>query len=241
MGMKGIVLAGGTGSRLHPLTKVTNKHLLPIGEKPMVYYPVESLVSSGVEDIMIVTGTEHVGNMLSLLGSGRNFGCNFTYRVQDRPDGVAGALALCEDFVGDDSCTVILGDNVFSHNLKSDIEAFQAREASLKCRLFLKQVEDPSRYGIAKVEGEKITKLVEKPQEFISDLCVCGIYMYDNNAFSAIKSLELSGRGEYEITEVNNFYLKNGEVTFGMLPGIWTDAGTHASYQTANILVNSMG
>ena len=235
--MKGIVLAGGTGSRLHPLTKVTNKHLLPIGEKPMVYYPIESLVASGITDIMIITGTDQVGNMLSLLGSGDNFGCQFTYRVQDRPDGVAGALSLCEHFVGDDSCVVILGDNVFSHNLKEDILEFEENLSNLKCRLFLKTVPDPSRYGIAKIEGKEITMLVEKPKEYISDLCVCGIYMYDSNVFSAIRSLELSDRKEYEITDVNDFYLKNGVVTYGMLPGMWTDAGTHASYQRANMLV----
>lgn len=236
--MKGIVLAGGTGSRLHPLTKVTNKHLLPIGEKPMVYYPIESLVASGITDIMIITGTDQVGNMLSLLGSGDNFGCQFTYRVQDRPDGVAGALSLCERFVGDDSCTVILGDNVFSHNLREDVLEFEEKSNNLKCRLFLKSVPDPSRYGIAKIEGEEITMLVEKPKEYISDLCVCGIYMYDKNVFSAIRSLELSDRKEYEITDVNDFYLKNGTVTYGMLPGMWTDAGTHTSYQRANALVN---
>tara|TARA_R110001583_G_scaffold27302_7_gene97746 strand:- start:8706 stop:9431 length:726 start_codon:yes stop_codon:yes gene_type:complete len=238
--MKGIILAGGTGSRLLPLTKVTNKHLLPVGRIPMVEHCVNKLVSAKIKDIMIVTGTEHVGDMITHLGSGSEFGCNFTYRVQDVPDGIAGALLLCEDFVGNDSCAVLLGDNIFSENLENAIEKFKNINVKIpKCLLCLKHVDDPTRFGVPKFDnsGENIIKIFEKPKDPPSSYCITGIYLYDKNVFSYIRNLKKSSRGEYEITDVNNLYVDSGKVFSYTLEGWWTDAGTHDSYAQANNLL----
>ena len=237
--MKGIILAGGTGTRLSPLTKVTNKHLLPIGKIPMILHSVNKLVEADVTDIMIITGTEHMGDMITLLGSGADYGCEFTYRVQDRPDGIAGALSLCEDFCNTSDCVVILGDNIFEGSLSKAVREFEAKAISSEtpqCMLLLKEVEDPHRFGVATVKDNKITKIVEKPKNPDTNLCVTGIYLYDKNVFSFVKSLKKSNRGEYEITDVNNFYIQNGSASFEILTGWWTDAGTHQSYQNANAL-----
>ena len=230
--MKGIILAGGTGSRLSPLTKVTNKHLLPVGEKPMILHAVDKLVNANVTNIMIVTGTEHMGDMVNLLGSGQEFGCGFTFRVQDQPDGIAGALKLCRDFVGDDSCVVILGDNIFECDLNAKLFDFTDG-----CRLFLKKVKDPQRYGVPVFGNEKIIKIEEKPQNPKSDYAVTGIYVYDNNVFDVIDILKPSDRGELEITDVNNHYISEGLVSHSILEGWWTDAGTHESYRYANLIL----
>jgi len=238
--MKGIILAGGTGSRLLPLTKVTNKHLLPVGRIPMVEHCVNKLVSAKIKDIMIVTGTEHVGDMITHLGSGSEFGCNFTYRVQDMPDGIAGALLLCEDFVGNDSCAVLLGDNIFSENLENAIEKFKNINVKIpKCLLCLKHVDDPTRFGVPEFDnsGENIIKIFEKPKDPPSSYCITGIYLYDKNVFSYIRNLKKSSRGEYEITDVNNLYVDSGKVFSYTLEGWWTDAGTHDSYAQANNLL----
>jgi len=238
--MKGIILAGGTGSRLLPLTKVTNKHLLPVGKIPMVEHCVNKLVESDIKDIMVVTGTEHVGDMITHLGSGREFNCNFTYRVQDMPDGIAGALLLCEDFVGDDDCVVLLGDNIFSENLKSAIEKFKNLNVKMpKCLLCLKRVADPTRFGVPEFDksGENIVKIFEKPVDPPSSYCITGIYLYDKNVFSYIRNLKKSARGEYEITDVNNLYIESGKIFSYALEGWWTDAGTHESYAQANNLL----
>lgn len=230
--MKGIVLAGGTGSRLYPLTKVTNKHLLPVGNKPMIFYPIEKLTGAGIEEILIVTGTEHMGDVVNLLGSGKDYGCRFTYKVQDEAGGIAQALGLAENFVGDDSMTVILGDNIFEADLKTAIQNYPGKGA----QILVKQVEDPERFGVAEIEGDQVTGIEEKPDEPKSDYAVTGIYMYDAAVFDLIKNLKPSKRGELEITDVNNDYISRGEMKYSVLDGWWTDAGTPESYKIANQL-----
>lgn len=232
--MKGIILAGGMGQRLYPLTMVTNKHLLPVGKKPMIFHPIEKLVSAGISDIIIVTGTSHAGDMIRLLGSGDAFGCKFTYRVQDSPDGIGGALRLCKDIVGKDKCVVILGDNMFEDSLDKFIKDFN--KSSSSCMLLLKKVKDPCRFGVAVIENKKIVKIIEKPSQPLSDFCVTGIYMYDHTVFEKIGSLTKSPRGEYEISHINDLYVMEENLDWDVLPGWWTDAGTHDSYQEANML-----
>ena len=231
--MKGIVLAGGTGSRLYPLTKVTNKHLLPIGDKPMIYYPIEKLTEVGIDEILIVTGTEHMGDVVTLLGSGAEFGCKFTYKVQDEAGGIAQALSLAENFAGDEPILVILGDNIFYGYNDEFVNTYPGSGA----KLLLQQVEDPERFGVAEVSGNKISGIEEKPDEPKSDYAVTGIYLYDTSVFDYIRELEPSERGEYEITDVNNRYIQKGAMRFSVLPGWWTDAGTPISYRKANNLV----
>jgi len=232
--MKGIVLAGGTGSRLYPLTKVTNKHLLPIGEKPMIYYPIEKMLEVGIKEILIVTGTEHMGDVVSLLGSGRDFNCHFTYKVQDEAGGIAQALGLAENFVGDDSMLVILGDNIFKSSLQKATDNYTGKGA----QILIKEVPDPHRYGVPELNGDKIVGIEEKPEKPKSNYCVTGIYMYDNQVFDVINNLKPSGRGELEITDVNNYYIKENQLHYSELDGWWTDAGTHSSYRRANELAH---
>jgi len=233
--MKGIVLAGGTGSRLFPLTKVTNKHLLPIGTKPMIYYPIEKLIDAGIEEILIVTGTEHMGDVVGLLGSGVEFNCRFTYKVQDQAGGIAQALGLAENFCGNDPMTVILGDNIFEASLADGVTSWNGSGS----KIFIKEVTDPQRYGVAEIDGDRIIGIEEKPKNPKSNYCVTGIYMYDAGVFEVIKTLKPSGRGELEITDVNNYYIATGKMGFSMLDGWWTDAGTPDSYRLANELVFS--
>ncbi|HKL14086.1 MAG TPA: sugar phosphate nucleotidyltransferase [Balneolaceae bacterium] len=230
--MKGIVLAGGTGSRLFPLTKVTNKHLLPVGKKPMIYYPIEKLINAGIDEILIVTGTDHMGAVVNLLGSGKDFGCRFTYKVQDEAGGIAQALGLAENFVGSDTMTVILGDNIFEASLDAALENYPGSGG----QILLQKVDDPERFGVAELNGEKIVGIEEKPDQPKSDYAVTGIYMFDSRVFDLIKTLKPSGRGELEITDVNNHYIKKGEMRFSVLEGWWTDAGTPESYKIANQL-----
>ncbi|MCG8373273.1 MAG: NTP transferase domain-containing protein [Balneolales bacterium] len=231
--MKGIVLAGGTGSRLFPLTKVTNKHLLPVGNKPMIYHPVEKLLEAGIDEILIVTGTEHMGDVVTLLGSGKDFGCRFTYKVQDEAGGIAQALGLAENFAGEDPVLVILGDNIFQNSLKNAVEAYDGTGA----KILIQEVEDPERYGVAELNGERVVSIEEKPETPKSNYAVTGIYIYDYHVFEVIKTLKPSGRGELEITDVNNYYIEKGEMTSSVLEGWWTDAGTPNSYRYANELV----
>lgn len=233
--MKGIILAGGTGSRLYPLTKVTNKHLLPIGNKPMIYYPIEKLTEVGIDEILIVTGTEHMGDVVNLLGSGNNFGCRFTYKVQDEAGGIAQALGLAENFVGGDSMTVILGDNIFQTDLTNALNSYPGSGA----QILLKEVEDPERFGVAEVEDDKIIGIEEKPEQPKSRLAVTGVYMYDADVFDYIRDLEPSDRGELEITDVNNRYIERNAMRFSVMEGWWTDAGTPSSYKRANKLVGN--
>src|SRR5688572_22286231 len=233
--VKGIVLAGGTGSRLFPLTKVTNKHLLPVGKEPMIFHPIKKLLEAEIKEIMIITGTEHMGDVVGLLGSGKDFNCEFTYRVQDQAGGIAQALGLCEAFVGNDRCCVILGDNIFEASLRDGVKRFLEQPAG--AALFLQEVHDPQRYGVASVEGNRITKIVEKPKVPESSLAVTGIYMYDSSVFTIVRTLRPSGRGELEITDVNNAYLEKNQLTWSKLEGYWTDAGTFDSWKHANDLV----
>ena len=232
--MKGIVLAGGTGSRLFPLTKVTNKHLLPVGRKPMIFYPIEKLIGAGVEEILIVTGTEHMGDVVGLLGSGKDFGTRFTYKVQDEAGGIAQALALAENFAGGSPVTVILGDNIFEDSLGPMVRAFEEKQGGCGARIALKEVPDPARFGVATLEGDRVARIVEKPPEPESHWAVTGIYIYDGAVFDIIRGLKPSGRGELEITDVNNAYIARGQMGYDFLAGWWTDAGTFESLGTAN-------
>jgi glucose-1-phosphate thymidylyltransferase len=233
--LRGVVLAGGTGSRLMPLTKVTNKHLLPVGRKPMIYYPIEKLRAIGIEEILIVTGLEHMGDVVNLLGSGKNYGCRFTYKVQDQAGGIAQALALAENFAQKQPIIVILGDNIFEDNLKNYADKFIAQKKGAK--ILLKQVSDPTRFGVADIVGDKVTGIEEKPEKPKSDYAVTGIYFYDDSVFDIIRTLKPSGRGEFEITHVNEAYIKKSRLSFDILEGWWTDAGTFESLSKANELV----
>lgn len=230
--MKGLILAGGTGSRLYPLTKVTNKHLLPVGRYPMIYHAVYKLIRADIRDILIVTGKEHMGDVVNLLGSGADFQANFTYRVQDRAGGIAEALGLAEQFVGGDLVTVILGDNVFQDDLTHHMKGFAAH--GIGARILIKQVEDPQRYGVPELDGERIVSIEEKPRAPKSSYAVTGIYMYDRCVFDIIRTLKPSARGELEITDVNNAYIQQGQLTFDILKGWWTDAGTPDSLLRAH-------
>jgi glucose-1-phosphate thymidylyltransferase len=229
------VLAGGTGSRLRPLTKVTNKHLLPVGEKPMIYYPIEKLTGVGIEEILIVTGVEHMGDVVGLLGSGREFGCRFTYKVQDEAGGIAQALGLAENFANGQPLAVILGDNIFQGSLKEHAKHFLAQGQG--ARLLLKKVADPQRFGVVELQDGKVVGIEEKPKDPKSDLAIIGVYFYDSTVFDIVRTLKPSGRGELEITDVNNAYVRKGQMTCEELEGWWTDAGTFESLMKANELV----
>jgi glucose-1-phosphate thymidylyltransferase len=235
--MKGIILAGGTGSRLYPLTKVTNKHLLPVGKKPMIFYPLEQLIDCGIKDILIVTGTEHMGDVISLLGSGKNFGTRFTYKVQDEAGGIAQALSLAEDFAGNQKVIVFLGDNIFDEPLRCYVNRFREQEQG--ARLILKEVEDPERFGVAEIKENKILSIEEKPKHPKSNFAVTGCYMYGPEVFSIIKTLRPSGRGELEISDVNNEYIRWGQAQFDLLESWWSDAGTFESLKRVNELIEN--
>jgi glucose-1-phosphate thymidylyltransferase len=236
--MKGIILAGGTGSRLYPLTKVTNKHLLPVGKYPMIFHAVYKLKQADIHDILIVTGKEHMGDVVNLLGSGREMGVTFTYKVQDEAGGIAQALDLAEHFVGEDQMVVILGDNVFEDDISPFVDNF--RKQAVGAKLLLQKVHDPHRFGVAELQGDRIVSIEEKPKEPKSDFAVTGIYMFDHKVFDIVKTLKPSDRGELEITDVNNAYIKNGTLTFDILEGWWTDAGTHSSLARANELAKEI-
>ncbi|HVI93311.1 MAG TPA: sugar phosphate nucleotidyltransferase [Anaeromyxobacter sp.] len=234
--MKGVVLAGGTGSRLFPLTKVTNKHLLPVGREPMIFHPIRKLTDAGVEEILVVTGLDHMGDVVNLLGSGREFGCRFTYKVQDEAGGIAQALGLAENFAGKSPVCVLLGDNIFEDSIQPFVEGYAKQKKG--ARIVLKQVPDPQRYGVAEVRGDKIVGILEKPKAPKSDLAVTGIYFYDPGVYDVIRTLKPSGRGELEITDVNNHYLRERQLRYDVLEGWWTDAGTFESLHFANELIS---
>lgn len=236
--MKAIILAGGTGSRLYPLTKVTNKHLLPVGKYPMIFHSVAKLKQAGLSDILIVTGKEHMGDVVNLLGSGNQLGVSFTYRVQDEAGGIAQALGLAEQFVGQDRMVVMLGDNVFADNISPYIDNFRNQIKGAK--ILIQQVPDPTRFGVPELQGERIVSIEEKPAEPKSEYAVTGLYMFDHQVFEIIKKLKPSSRGELEITDVNNAYIERNELTFDILQGWWTDAGTHASWARANELAQDI-
>ncbi len=238
--MKGIILAGGLGSRLFPLTKVTNKHLLPVYDAPMIYYPIQCLVNAGIEDIMIVTGGNFAGDFLKLLENGKEFGLkHLNYTYQEGEGGIAAALSLSEHFADDESICVVLGDNLIENNIVGPVKAF--KEQGGGARILLKEVPDPERFGVPEIQGDKILNIQEKPQKPASNYAVTGIYMYDNTVFDIIKTLKPSGRGELEITDVNNVYIERGNLAWSELNGWWTDAGTFDSLQYANELVRKTG
>ncbi|MBN1326278.1 NTP transferase domain-containing protein [Candidatus Falkowbacteria bacterium] len=232
--MKGIILAGGTGSRLFPCTAVTNKHLLPVFNKPMIYYPLRTLVKAGLTDIMIVSGKEHADHFKKLFNNNPDFpDINFNFAVQKDPGGIAQALGLARDFVKNEKIIVILGDNIFEDDISGPVIEFQKQEKGAK--IFLKKVPDPERFGVAILKNEKIIEIEEKPLSPKSDLAVTGLYMYDQQVWDVISSLQPSGRGELEITDVNNFYVRQGTMTYEILCHSWTDAGTFASLLRANL------
>ncbi|MCC3374094.1 sugar phosphate nucleotidyltransferase [Cohnella sp. REN36] len=236
--MKGIILAGGTGSRLYPLTKVTNKHLLPVGKYPMIFHAIAKLKKAGIHDILVVTGKDHMGDVVNLLGSGRELELNFTYKVQDEAGGIAQALGMAEQFVAGDSCVVILGDNVFEDCIEPFVNNFNKQQDGAK--ILIQQVPDPNRYGVPELDGERIVSIEEKPQQPKSHYAVTGIYMYDANVFEIIRTLKPSARGELEITDVNNAYIAQGKLTYDVLTGWWTDAGTYHSLMRANELAQEV-
>ena len=234
--MKGIILAGGLGARLRPLTKVTNKHLLPVYDKPMIFYPLEVLVDAGVTDIMVVTGGNNAGDFLRLLGNGREFGLHHLhYAYQEGEGGIAEALSLARFFAEDDRLCVVLGDNLIEDSIRPYVEKFKQQPAGAK--ILLKEVPNCERFGVPELEGDKVTRIYEKPRVAPSKYAVTGIYMYDHRVFDIISSLKPSDRGELEITDVNNRYIEQGEMTYDILEGWWTDAGTMDSLLRANNLV----
>jgi glucose-1-phosphate thymidylyltransferase len=235
--MKGIILAGGSGTRLFPLTKVTNKHLLPIGRVPMIYHPIRKLLEAGITEILIVTGVDHMGHVVGLLGSGRDFNCEFTYRVQDEAGGIAQALGLAKQFASGHRMVVILGDNIFADPLTEYVKNFAVQKAG--ARIILKEVVDPERFGVAELQGDRVIGIEEKPPKPKSNLAVTGVYMYDSQVFEIIRTLKPSGRGEMEITDVNNAYIRRGDLAYDIFRGWWTDAGTFESWHLANEMVRA--
>jgi glucose-1-phosphate thymidylyltransferase len=240
MDMKGVVLAGGLGTRMYPLTKVTNKHLLPIYDQPMIYYPIRTLVNAGIDEILIVTGGNSAGDFLRLLGNGKEFGLrHLNYTYQEGEGGIAAALSLAEYFADDDKIVVILGDNIIERNICSAVASFHEQKEG--ARILLKEVGDPQRFGVPAFEGERIVRIDEKPAVPASNYAVIGIYMYDHKVFDFIKTLKPSERGELEITDVNNFYIREGKIAWDVLEGWWTDAGTFDSLQYAGNKVAKTG
>ena len=234
--MKGVILAGGLGTRLDPLTRVTNKHLLPIFNKPMIFYPIETLIEAGVRDIMIVTGGNSAGDFLTLLGNGAEFGLkHINYTYQQGHGGIAQALSLAEHFVDGDKVVVILGDNVIEGSIKTAVENFKLQPGG--ARIMLKEVPDPERFGVPVLEDNRIVHIEEKPLKPKSSFAVIGIYLYDTRVFDFIRTLKPSSRGELEISDVNNAYIEDGSMEYEILEGWWTDAGTFGSLLRANVLV----
>lgn len=230
--MKGVLICGGTGSRLRPLTEITNKSLLPVYDKPLLLYPLETMLRGGITEIAVITGPEHMEQMTAFLGSGERFGCRFVYTVQDKPGGIAQALGLAEPFVDGDSCCAILGDNVFFDDVAAEIRAFKGG-----AHVFLKAVDDPQRFGVAEVKGDAVISLEEKPQNPTSNLAVTGCYLYDSSCFGIIKNLKPSARGEFEITDVSKAYLAKGALHATVLKDEWIDAGTFESlYRAATVV-----
>ncbi len=238
--MKGVVLAGGTGSRLHPLTRVTNKHLLPVYNQPMIFYPIQTLVNAGITDILLVTGGQNAGDFLRLLSNGKDFGLkHINYTYQEGEGGIADALRLAEHFADDDKLCVILGDNIIEGNICAAVERFRQQEHG--AHIILKEVNDPERFGCPEIVAGRIVRIEEKPKQPKSRYAVTGIYFYDNTVFDKIRQLKPSWRGELEITDVNNMYLAEGTLTYSILEGWWTDAGTFESLRRASSLIAESG
>ena len=238
--MKGVILAGGLGTRLFPLTKVTNKHLLPVYDRPMIFYPLQTLVSSGITDILVVTGGPSAGDFLRLLGNGKEFGLkHLNYTYQEGEGGIADALSLAEHFADDQPILLMLGDNFLEKPIRAAVDEFRANQTGAK--IFLTRVEHPEWYGVVELSGDRVTRIVEKPKEPKSNLVAIGVYMYDNSVFGKIRKIEPSARGELEITDVNNLYLREGQLRYQIVDGWWADAGeSFEMYLKANILAASL-
>ena len=235
---RGVILAGGLGTRLRPLTKVTSKHLLPVGNEPMIFHSVKQLTAAGITDILIVTNPEYVGDFVKALGSGKDFGCEFTYRIQEEAKGIAHALALAEGFANGDSVAVLLGDNIFQGSIQHAVDDFQAQTEG--ARVLLKKVPDPERYGVGVFNGDRrIVAIEEKPTRPKSDYAVVGVYFYDASVFDIIRTIEPSARGEYEITCVNNAYIQHDALEYSIVQGEWIDAGTFDSLIKAHQILSS--
>ncbi len=238
--MKGIILAGGLGTRLAPLTKITNKHLLAVYDKPMIFYPIEALINAGITDIMIVTGGNHAGDFLRLMGNGKEFGLkHINYTYQEGEGGIADALSLAEYFADGEPICVVLGDNIIEKNIIKAVHDFKQQGKGAK--ILLKEVPDPERFGVAEIENGTLVNIIEKPKQPRSNLAVIGIYMYDERVFDIVKTLKPSDRGELEITDVNNAYVREGAMSWEMLDGWWTDAGTFESLLRASVLISQTG
>jgi glucose-1-phosphate thymidylyltransferase len=232
--MKGLILSGGSGTRLRPLTTVTSKQLLPIYNKPMVMFPLETLLKAGIKDILFIVAPDHAGDYLKLLGSGREFGAKFSFEIQDEPKGLAEAFIIGANFIGDDNVCMILGDNIFEDDFSKEIQEFKDG-----AYVFLKEVPDPERFGVAGfAKSGKINQIVEKPKEFVSNLAITGLYIYDNNVIQVAKELEPSARGELEITDLHNWYFKRGKLNYSVVKGEWIDAGTFESLYKATQLIH---
>jgi len=230
--MKGIILSGGHGTRLHPLTKVTSKQLLPVYDKPMIFYPLQTLLDAGIKEILIIVAPDRAGDYLNLLGSGKDFGVKFTYEIQDKPGGIGQAYQIGETFIGDDSVVMILGDNIFEDDFSEQIKNFKSG-----AHVFAKKVHDPERFGVVKFNDKmQAEKIIEKPKEFLSDYALTGLYIFDNRVIEAAKSAKPSARGEIEITDLQNWYLDKGELTVSVVNGEWIDAGTFDSLHKASVL-----
>ncbi len=227
--MKGIILAGGAGTRLYPLTKVTSKQLLPVYNKPMINYPLETLIKAGIKDILIIVAPDHAGDFLKCLGSGKEYGCHFTYEIQDKPEGIAQAFLIGEDFIDNDNVTLILGDNLYEDDFSEAIQTFEEGG-----RIFAKKVVDPQRFGVVEFdENNRAISIEEKPQIPKSDYSVTGLYIYDSTVVEKVKNLAFSNRGELEITDINNLYLKEGKLDVAFVQGRWFDTGTFESMHEA--------
>jgi len=235
--MKGVILAGGTGSRLRPLTNVTNKHLLPIYNKPMIYYPIETLKKAGIREILVITGTNHAGDIFSLLGSGKDFGVNFTFRVQDEAGGLPQAIGLAKEFVGNDKFVSINGDNILFDDISPFVKEFERGKEKARILLYETTKEEAAKAGVAVVEKGKVVKVVEKPKDPPTNLVVVGVYMYTPHVFEVIKTLKPSARGELEISDIHNYYIKEGSIVASRLEKEWLDAGSFDELLRANKIV----
>ncbi len=238
--MRGVLLAGGSGSRLKPLTNVTNKHLLPVYKKPMIFYPLETLLSAGIKDILIVTGGEHIGDFFRLLGSGKNWGAHFSYEIQEGSGGTGAALLLAEDFVRDEEFMVILGDNVVSEDVSGFVRDFQKQKQQYKAKILIAKVQDPQNYGVVTIKGKVIADIVEKPAKPKSNYVNTGLWMFLPEVFAHLKELKKSPRGEYEITDCLARYAKDGQLTYSILKSAWTDAGSFDSLYKATVLMKQL-
>lgn len=237
LSIKGVILAGGMGTRLYPLTKATNKHLLPVGQEPMIYHLIRQMRTAGIDDILVVTSTDHMGDVVRCLGSGEEFGCTLSYKVQEKAGGIAHALALAENFAGGSPICVILGDNIFEYSIAPYVEGFRKQQHG--ARVLLKHVGDPERYGVAALDEHQVIEIEEKPAQPKSSLAVVGLYLYDDQVFDIIRGIQPSARGEYEITSVNNAYIAQGQLQYDVCVGQWTDAGTFDSLAEANRILGA--